>query len=182
MKELSVYQVDVYDPANDPARDRYLVYVYFDPATKRGYLKEADFNLAGSWIAQRLIRLDESASPGLMSRLRFCTNRVILDVDSLKGGPHPLPTGITLWIELSPVWSRCRNQSLLKLQILMMQSDLRGRSQAIKTEASLPPRGVAGNAFDRPAERAQPPPVTNPRGAANSSIQAPFGVSGDSSS
>ena len=140
VKELSVYQVDVYDPATEPGADRYLVYVYFDPATERDYSTDAEFNLAGSWIAERLIRLDESASPGLMSRLRFCTNRVILDVDSLKGGPHPLPTGIMLWIELSPVWSRFRNQSLLKLQILMMQSDLRGRSHAINLDR--PPGGA----------------------------------------
>jgi hypothetical protein len=140
VKELSVYQVDVYDPATEPGRDTYLVYVYFDPATKRGYSTEAEFNLAGSSIAERLIRLDESASPGLMSRLRFRTNRVILDVESLKGGPHPLPTGITLWIELSPVWSRFRNQSLLKLQILMMRSDLRARSHAFNLD--LPPGGA----------------------------------------
>jgi len=140
VKELSVYQVDICDPATEPGRDRYLVYVYFDPATQRDYSTEAEFNLAGSWIAEKLIRLDESASPGLMSRLRFCTNRVILDVDSLKGGPHPLPGGITLWIEFSPVWSRFRNQSLLKLQILMMQSDLRARRPAINSDR--PPGGA----------------------------------------
>ena len=140
VRELSVYQVDVYDPANEPARDRYLVYVCFDPATRRSDSTEAELNLAGSWIAERLIRLDESASPGLMSRLRFFVKRVILDVDSLKGGPHPLPTGITLWIELSPVWSRFRNQSLLKLQMLMMQSDLRARSHAIKINSQGEPR------------------------------------------
>ena len=150
MKELSVYQVDAYDPATEPGRDRYLVYVYFDPATKRDYSTEAEFNLAGSWIAEKLIRLDESASPGLMSRLRFCTNRIILDVDSLKGGPHLLPGGITLWVELSPVWSRFKNQSLLKLQILMMRSDLRGRSQAFNVDP--PPGGalLATPSADRP--------------------------------
>jgi hypothetical protein len=126
VREFEVYQVDVCAPSNEPGRDRYLVYVHFDPATKRSYSTEAELNLAGSWIAERLIRLDESASPGIMSRLQFHATRVTVDVDSLKGGVHSLGKGITFWIELSPVWSRLRNQSLVKLQILMMQSEVRG--------------------------------------------------------
>ena len=126
VREFEVYQVDVCAPSNEQGRDCYLVYIYFDPATKRSYSTEAEFNLAGSWIAERLIRLDESASPGMMSRLRFHASRVSVDIDSLKGGPHSLGKEITFWIELSPVWSRLRNQSLVKLQILMMQSEVRG--------------------------------------------------------
>ena len=129
MKELEVYQVDVYDPANEPCRDRYLVYVHFDPAAKRGYSTETEFNLAGSWIAERLTRLDESESPGIINRLRFNANRVTIDVDSLKGGPYSLGAGITLWIGLSPEWSRLRNRSLVQLQILRMQSEVRVQSQ-----------------------------------------------------
>ena len=130
VKELDVYQVDVYDPANtEPCRDQYLVYVHFDPAAKRGYLREPEFNLAGSWVAERLVRLDESESPGIISRLRFYANRVTIDVDSLKGGPHSLGAGITLWIGLSPGWSRLRNRSLVQLQILRMQSEIRVQSQ-----------------------------------------------------
>jgi len=125
VREFEVYQVDVSAPSNGPGRDHYLVYVHFDPATK-SYSTEAEFNLAGSWIAERLIRLDESASPGIMSRLQFHATRVTVDLDSLKGGVHSLGKGITFWIELSPVWSRLRNQSLVKLQILMMQSEVRG--------------------------------------------------------
>jgi len=130
VKELDVYQVDVYDPANtEPCRDQYLVYVHFDPAAKRGYLREPEFNLAGSWVAERLVRLDESESPGIISRLRFYANRVTIDVDSLKGGPHSLGAGITLWIGLSPGWSRLRNRSLVQLQILRIQSEIRVQSQ-----------------------------------------------------
>ena len=126
MREFEVYQVDICAPSNEPGRDHYLVYVHFDPATKRSYSTEAEFNLAGSWIVERLIRLDESASPGIMSRLQFHATRVTVDLDSLKGGVHSLGKGITFWIELSPGWSRLRNQSLVKLQILMMQSEVRG--------------------------------------------------------
>ena len=129
MKELDLYQVDVYDPADEPCRDRYLVYVHFDSAAKRGYSTETEFNLAGSWIAERLTRLDESESPGIINRLRFNANRVTIDVDSLKGGPYSLGAGITLWIGLSPEWSRLRNRSLLQLQILRMQSEVRVQSQ-----------------------------------------------------
>ena len=117
MKELSVYRVDVFDPAHEPGGDQYLVYLHFDPATKRGYSTEAEFNLAASWIAERLIRLDERTSPGIMSRSRFRANRVILDVDSLKGGPY-LGAGITLWIELSPEWrGRCYHQRVVLVDI-----------------------------------------------------------------
>jgi hypothetical protein len=124
VREFDVYQVDVCDTSNERGRDRYLLYIHFDPATKRSYSTEAEFNLAGSWIAERLIRLDESASPGIMSRLRFHATRVTVDVDSLTGGVHSLGKGITFWIELSPGWSRLRNQSLVKLQTLMMQSEV----------------------------------------------------------
>jgi mRNA-degrading endonuclease toxin of MazEF toxin-antitoxin module len=129
VKELDVYQVDVYDPAEEPCRDRYLVYVHFDPGAHRGYSTETEFNLAGSWIAERLIRLDESESPGIISRLRFNANRVTVDVDPLKGGPYSPGAGIKLWIELSPGWSRLRNRSLVQLQILRMQSEVRAQSQ-----------------------------------------------------
>ena len=129
MKELDVYQVDVYDPADEPCGDRYLIYVHFDPGAQRGYATETEFNLAGSWIAERLIRLDESESPGIISRLRFSANRVTIDVDSLKGGPYSPGAGITLWIGLSPGWSRLRNRSLVQLQILRMQSEVRAQSQ-----------------------------------------------------
>src|SRR5262245_41202979 len=65
VKELSVYGVDVYDAANEPGRDQYLVYLHFDPATKRGYSTEAEFHQAASWTAERLIQLDERVSPGI---------------------------------------------------------------------------------------------------------------------
>jgi len=125
VKELSVYCVDVSDPANEPGKDRYLVYVHFDTATKRGYSTEAEFHQAASWIAERLIRLDERVSPGIMSRSRFRANRVVLDVDSLKGRPYHLGADITLWIELSPGRSRLQNRSLVQLQILSMRSEVR---------------------------------------------------------
>jgi hypothetical protein len=145
VREFDLYQVDVCVPSNEQGRDRYLVYVYFDPATKRGYSTEAECNLAGSRIAERLIRLDESASPGIMSRLRFHADRVTLDVDSLKGGAHSLGRGITFWIELSPGWSRLRNQSLVKLQILMMQSEVRAQLQTQPRNAVGPPSGCRIN-------------------------------------
>jgi hypothetical protein len=129
VRELEVYRVDVCVPSNEQGGDLYLVYFHLDPATKRGYSTEAELKLAGSWIAERLIRLDESASPGMMSRLRFHASRVSVDVDSLKGGPHSLGKGITFWIERSPGWSRLRNQSLVKLQILMTQSEVRAQFQ-----------------------------------------------------
>jgi hypothetical protein len=133
VKELDVYQVDVYDPANtEPCRDQYLVYVHFDPAAKRVYSSEPELNLAGSWIAERLTRLDESESPGIISRLRFYAKRVTLDVDSLEGGPHSLGAGIALWIGHSPRWSRLRNRSLVQLQILRIQSEVRVQSQTAR--------------------------------------------------
>ena len=112
MKELSVYQIDVCDPANKPGGDQYLVYLHFEPATKRGYSTEAEFQQAASRIAERLIRLDERVSPGIMSRSRFRANRVVLDVDSLKGGPYYLGADITLWIELSPGGVDCGIETL----------------------------------------------------------------------
>jgi hypothetical protein len=138
LKELSVYRVGVHDPANEPGGDQYLVYLHFDPTTKRGYSTEAEFNLAGSWIAERLIRLDERTSPGIMSRSRFRANRVILDVDSLKGGLYYLGAGIRLWIELSPGWSRLQNRSLVQLQILSMRSEVRAQSLANEGDTFLP--------------------------------------------
>ena len=132
VREFEVYQVDVCAPSNEQGRDHYLVYVHFDPATRRSYSTEAEFNLAGSWIAERLIRLDESASPGIMSRLQFHATRVTADIDSFRGGVHSLGKGITFWIELSPGWSRLRNQSLVKLQILMIQSEVRGVGPGIR--------------------------------------------------
>ena len=127
VKELDVYQVDVYDPANiEPCRDQYLVYVHFDPAAKRGYSSEPE------WVAERLTRLDESESPGIISRLRFYAKRVTLDVDSLEGGPHSLGAGIALWIGHSPGWSRLRNRSLVQLQILRIQSEVRVQSQTAR--------------------------------------------------
>ena len=134
MREFEVYQVDVRAPSNEPGRDHYLVYVHFDPATKRSYSTEAEFNLAGSWIVERLIRLDESASPGITSRLQFHATRVTVDVDSLKGGIHSLGKGITFWIERSPGWSRLRNQSLVKLQILMMQTEVGGGAPGFRPQ------------------------------------------------
>ena len=115
MKELSVYQIDVCDPANKPGADEYLVYLRFDPATKRGYSTVAELHQAASWIAERLIRLDERVSPGIMSRSRFRANRVVLDVDSLKGAPYCLGADVPLWIELSPVRSRLQNRSLVRI-------------------------------------------------------------------
>jgi hypothetical protein len=138
VKELSVYRVDVFDPANQSAGDQYLVYLHFDPGTKRAYSTESEFNLAGSRITERLIRLDERTSPGIMSRSRFRANRVTLDVDSLKGGPYYLDAGITLWIELSPGWSRLRNRSLVQLQILSMRSEVRVQSLAHQGDTFLP--------------------------------------------
>ena len=138
MKELSVYRVGVRDPANEPSRDQYLVYLHFEPATKRGYSTEAEFHQAASWIAERLIRLDERASPGIMSRSRFRANRVVIDVDSLKGGPYYLGADITLWIELSPGRSRLQNRSLVQLQILSMRSEVRAQSLANKGDAFSP--------------------------------------------
>jgi len=132
VREFEVYQVDVCAPSNEQGRDHYLVYVHFDPATRRSYSTEAEFNLAGSWIAERLIRLDESASPRIMSRLQFHATRVTADIDSFRGGVHSLGKGITFWIELSPGWSRLRNQSLVKLQILMIQSEVRGVGPGIR--------------------------------------------------
>jgi hypothetical protein len=129
VKELDLYQVDVYDPADVSCRDRYLVYVHFDPGAQRSYSTETEFNLAGSWIAERLIRLDESESPGIINRLSFKAIPVTIDADSLKGGPHSLGAGITLWIGLSPGWSRLRNRSLVQLQILRMQSEVRVQIQ-----------------------------------------------------
>jgi hypothetical protein len=137
VKEFDVYQVDASAPPNEPGGDHYLVYVHFDPATKRTYSTEAELNLAGSWIAERLIRLDESAFPGIVSRLEFHANRVTVDVDSLQGGVHSLGKGITFWIELSPGWSRLRNQSLVKLQILMMQSEVRGTGPGTRANRRL---------------------------------------------
>jgi hypothetical protein len=133
-----VYQVDVCVPSNEQGKDHYLVYVHFDPATTHSYSTEAECSLAGSWIAERLIRLDESASPGIMSRLRFHANRVTVDVDSLKGGVHSLGKGIRFWIELSPGWSRLRNQSLVKLQILMMQAEVQAKSGKVNNIEGLP--------------------------------------------
>ena len=127
VKELDAYQVGAYDPANEPSSDQYLIYVHFDPGTRRGYSTEAEFKLAGSWVVERLIRLDEGEPAGMISRLRFYAKRVTIDADSLKGGPHSLGAGITLWIGLSPGWSRLRNRSLVLLQILRMQSELRER-------------------------------------------------------
>jgi hypothetical protein len=138
VKELSVYRVDVFGPAHEPGGDQYLVYLHFDPATKRGYSTEAEFNLAASWIAERLIRLDERTCPGIMSHSRFRANRVILDVDSLKAGPYYLGAGITLWIELSPGWSRLQNRSLVQLQILSMRSEVRAQSLANKGDTLSP--------------------------------------------
>jgi len=138
VKELSVYQIDVCDPANKPGTDEYLVYLHFEPATKRGYSTEAEFHQAASWVAERLIRLDERASPGIMSRSRFRANRVVLDVDSLKGGPYHLGADITLWIELSPGWSRLQNRSLVQLQILSMRSEVRAQSLANEGNIFLP--------------------------------------------
>ena len=138
MKELSVYQIDVCDPANEPGRDQYLVFLHFDPATKRGYSTGAEFHQAASWIAERLIRLDERVSPGIMSRSRFRANRVVLDVDSLKGRPYHLGADITLWIELSPGRSRLQNRSLVQLQILSMRSEVRAQSLANKGGAFSP--------------------------------------------
>jgi hypothetical protein len=129
VKELDVYQVDGYDPAEESCKARYLVFVHFDAGAQRGYSSETEFNRAGSWIAERLIRLDESESPVIISRLRFNANRVTIDAHSLKGGPYSPGAGITLWIELSPEWSRLRNRSLVQLQILRMQSELRAQSQ-----------------------------------------------------
>jgi hypothetical protein len=121
------------DPANpEPCRDQYLVCVHFDPAAKRGYSSEPEFNLAGSWVAERLTRLDESESPGIISHLRFYAKRVTLDVDSLKGGPHSLGAGIALWIGHSPGWSRLRNRSLVQLQILRIQSEVPVQSQTAR--------------------------------------------------
>ena len=137
VKEVDVYQVDVYDPARESCTDRYLVYVHFDPTTKRGYSTEEEFKRAGSWIAERLTRLDESQSPGNISRLRFYPNRVTVDVDSLKGLAHSLGAGITLWIGLSPGWSLLRNRSLLQLQILRMQSEVRAQSQISKYSTAI---------------------------------------------
>ena len=138
MNELSVYQVDVSDPATEPGRDRYLVFLHFDPVNKRGYSTEAEFHQAASWVAERLIRLDERASPGIMSRSRFRANRVVLDIDSLKGGPYHLGADITLWIELSPGRSRLQNRSLVQLQILSMRSEVRAQSLANKGDAFSP--------------------------------------------
>ena len=138
MNELSVYQVDVSDPATEPGRDRYLVFLRFDPATKRGYSTETEFHQAASWIAERLIRLDERASPGIMRRSRFHANRVVLDVDAHKGGPYHLGADITLWIELSPGRSRLQNRSLVQLQILSMRSEVRAQSLANKGDTFLP--------------------------------------------
>jgi hypothetical protein len=56
----------------------------------------------------------------MTSRLSFCANQVIADVDSLEGGPYYLGAGITLWIQLSP---RLENRSLIQLQMLRMQSE-----------------------------------------------------------
>ena len=138
MKELSVYRVDVSDPANEPVRDQYLVFLHFEPVTRRGYSTEAEFHQAASWIAERLIRLDERVSPGIMSRSRFRANRVVLDVDSLKGGSYHLGADVTLWIELSPGWSRLQNRSLVQLQILSMRSEVRAQSLTNKSDAFLP--------------------------------------------
>jgi hypothetical protein len=134
VKELSVYRVGVRDPANEPSRDQYLVF----PTTKRGYSTEAEFHQAASWIAERLIRLDERVSPGIMSRSRFRANRVILDIDSLKGRPYYLGAGITLWIELWPGWSRLQKRTLVQLQILSMRSEVRAQSLANKGDAFSP--------------------------------------------
>ena len=138
MNELSVYQVDVSDPATEPGRDRYLVFLHFDPVNKRGYSTEAEFHQAASWIAERLIRLDERVSPGIMSRSCFRANRVILDIDSLKGRPYYLGAGITLWIELWPGWSRLQKRTLVQLQILSMRSEVRAQSLANKGDTFLP--------------------------------------------
>jgi len=73
-----------------------------------------------------------------MSRSRFRSNRVILDVDSLKGGPYRLSTGVTLWIELSPGWSRLQNRSTVQLQILSKRSEVRAQSLANKGDTFLP--------------------------------------------
>src|SRR5262249_37164412 len=135
VKELSVYQIDVCDPANKPGTDEYLVYLRFDPA---GYSTVAEFHQAASWIAERLIRLDERVSPGIMSRSRFHANRVVLDVDSLKGAPYHLGADLTLWIELSPGWSRLQNRSLVQLQILSMRSEVRAQSLANEGDTFLP--------------------------------------------
>ena len=138
VKELSVYQIVVCDPANKPGTDEYLVYLHFDPATKRGYSTVAELHQAASWIAERLIRLDERVSPGIMSRSHFRVNRVILDVDSLKERPHYLGAGITLWIELFPEWSRLLHRRLVQLQILSMRSEVRAQSHVMKGDAFLP--------------------------------------------
>jgi hypothetical protein len=138
VKELSAYRVDVFDPANEPGRDQYLVYLHFDPTTKRAYSTEDEFHQAASWIAERLIRLDERASPGITSRSRFRADRVIFDVESLKGGPYYLDAGITLWIELLPGWSRLQNRSLVQLQILSMRSEVRAQSHANKSDTFSP--------------------------------------------
>jgi len=138
VKELSVYRVGVHDPANEPVGDQYLVYLHFEPATKRGYSTEAEFHQAASWIAERLIRLDERVSPGIMSRSRFRANRVVLDIDSLKGRPYYLGAGITLWIELWPGWSRLQKRTLVQLQILSMRSEVRAQSLANKSDAFSP--------------------------------------------
>ena len=133
-----MYQIVVCDPANKPGTDEYLVYLHFDPATKRGYSTVAKLHQAASWIAERLIRLDERVSPGIMSRSHFRVNRVILNVDSLKGGPYCLSSSITLWIELSPGWSRLQNRSIVQLQILSMRSEVRAQSLANQGDTFLP--------------------------------------------
>jgi hypothetical protein len=65
--------------SNEPNGDQYLVYLHFDLATRPGYSTEPEFNLAASWIAERLIRLDERTSPGICAGQNrgFCSDRSV---------------------------------------------------------------------------------------------------------
>ena len=123
MQNRQVYQVDSYDP-NNPTVDQYLVYVYIDRSVRREYSSEADFAIAASRIAEKLINIDFSSKPAMPNTFRFYPNLLTLDVDSFKGKPHDIGAGITVWLERSPQWSQLQNPVLLQTQIMRMRSEV----------------------------------------------------------
>lgn len=118
-----LYIAEVYDPARDLRRDRYLFYFRFDECAPRRWSSDHARHVSW-WIASKLLETDESAIFGITKGMLIYVNLVTEELHALPTPMFPICDGITIGIGLSPDFSPLRNEVVASLRLQMIANEI----------------------------------------------------------
>lgn len=111
------------DPTLDLGRDQDLFYFHFDEYALRRWSSDHASHISW-WIASKLLKVDESVTPGITRGMLVYLNLVTEDLHALPTPMHPVCEGITVGIWLSPDLSSLRNEVIANLRLQMIAKEI----------------------------------------------------------